>query len=147
MTDHIQPLHPAWPLLLQHHPQLAQKQQSACTLLSVSKAMAAYLQEVAAGQMHLVIDMSDGDEDAAPALLASLDARLQSCSRWLLKHGHLLQSLDLDVPGEALVKSGIASALRNATAATAAAAVFQGASGCAAPAAAASTQPHKPSHH
>jgi hypothetical protein len=122
MTAHSKELHPAWPLLLQQQTELLQ-QHSACTLLCVSNSMAACLHEVAAGQLQCQIARSSAgsSRDASAADKAAMGARLQSFSRWLSKHGLLLQSLDLDVSGAALQAAVILAALQQAAAAAMAA--------------------------
>jgi hypothetical protein len=121
MADCGQELHPAWQLLLQQQPQLRQQQQSACTLLSVSKGMSACLHSVAAGQLHCeVIPRSDSGcnvrrgVDCVAWLLS-----LQSFQRWLAKHGRLLQHLDLEVEAEGHEATEIAEALQQAKSAAA----------------------------
>ncbi|KAF6259136.1 hypothetical protein COO60DRAFT_1638606 [Scenedesmus sp. NREL 46B-D3] len=121
MAGDSQELHTAWQLLLQQLPELPQQQQSACTLLCVSKGMAACMHAAAAGQMQCQITSSSGSDDASPAEQAALAARLRSFACRLPKHGRMLQSLDLAVPGAALKAAGMSAALQQAAAAAAAA--------------------------
>jgi hypothetical protein len=124
MDVHSAELHLAWPLLLQQQPDLLQQQRSACTLLGVSKGMAACLHAVAAGQLQCkTLWSSDSDSDTSLADKEAVDsracARLLSLRQWLARNGQLLQSLDLAVPGEALQAAGVPAALRQAAAAAA----------------------------
>lgn len=112
-------LHPAWQLLLRH-PALYPEQQPVCTLLCVSKRMAAAVHSEASRQLackvtHIVDNAHNPDKVQQEAATV---AKLTQLASWLVKHTSLLQSLDLEVPGKLLGTAGIAAALWQGTAAT-----------------------------